>query len=196
MSAIPAAPAAVTGLRDRWRSIVFESRRALGWPGAVGLALAVIGIALLGTVSPALHLEANQFVSRAAANREQRAAQRVEQLNAPSGAQVVQHFVEGFPALTSQVDDLAFLVQQAAGSGVQLARADYQLRNEPALGLVRYQVNLPVQARYATLRSFIAAVLNARPNASLDELALERKDGEMIDARVRFTFVYRSGDVN
>jgi hypothetical protein len=154
----------------------------------------LLGSALVVGLAPALQDRAEQLASDAVASREQRAQNRVEQLSAPSGAEVVQHFLESFPPVTQQVDDLAFLVKEAKAAGVQLARADYNLRAEPTLGLTTYQVNLPVQARYATLRRFTAGVLNARQNAALDELSLERKEGDEIQARVRFTFVYRSGN--
>jgi hypothetical protein len=194
-SALPAAPRRPgPGLEDRLRTAWFELQRLLGLSGAIGIGLLLAGAALLTGLAPALQQNARQLTTAAATSRDERAQQRVEQLSAPSGAEVVQRFVEGFPPATQQVDDLAFLVQQAKAAGVQLARADYQMRTEATLGLVRYQVNLPVQARYATLRRFVAAVLNARPNAALDELTLERKEGDDIEARVRFTFVYRSGD--
>jgi hypothetical protein len=192
------APAAVRrarpGLADRLHTAWFELRRAVGWAGAVGVGLMLVGTALMVGLAPALQNRAEQLASDAVASREQRAQHRVEQLSAPSGAEVVQHFLDGFPPATQQVDDLAFLVHEAKVAGVQLARADYNLRAEPTLGLTYYQVNLPVQARYATLRRFTAGVLNARPNAALDELSLERKEGDEIQARVRFTFVYRSGN--
>jgi hypothetical protein len=192
------APAAVRrarpGLADRLHTAWFELHRAVGWTGAAGIGLLLLGTALVVGLAPALQDSAEQLASDAVANREQRAQHRVEQLSAPSGAEVVQRFLEGFPPATQQVDDLAFLVQEAKAAGVQLARADYNLRAEPTLGLTYYQVNLPVQARYATLRRFTAGVLNARQNAALDELSLERKEGDEIQARVRFTFVYRSGD--
>jgi hypothetical protein len=50
-----------------------------------------------------------------------------------------------------------------------------------------------VQSQYGALKDFIADVLRALPNASMDDLRMSRSNAgsTTLDTVVRFTFVYR-----
>jgi hypothetical protein len=110
----------------------------------------------------------------------------------PVGDQV-REFIVAFPPLTRNADDLDAVFQSAKQHNVALLKGEYQLKQEPHAPLVTYTATFPVQSQYGALKDFIADVLRALPNASMDDLRMSRSNAgsTTLDTVVRFTFVYR-----
>lgn len=173
---------------DRWLTWRFEARRLLGTPGLLGVALLVTA-ALIVATTPAI--DSDEATPKAPPAK--RAGHE------PSGkvgaAPVAPGTLPGlFPAFSQSADDIATIIARARDSNLTLGSAEYQVGStEPGGGFVRYQVLLPVKDKYASIRRFIALVLNSVPNAALREIHVERPtvDGDVLDARVRFELIYR-----
>jgi hypothetical protein len=105
----------------------------------------------------------------------------------------VDEFVAGFPPILSNASDLEQVFLSASHYKLQLTKGEYkykQVANEP---LVSYTATFPLHADYGSIRDFSADVLQALPNASMEELHMVRSsaDSIMLEAVIRFTFVYR-----
>ena len=94
---------------------------------------------------------------------------------------------------TQMAADLGAIYASAGRQKLDLLKGEYQLKAEPGSPFVTYAVTLPVHAEYGPVKAFASNVLIDLPHASLDELRLSRDtaQGEMLDAVVRFTLVYR-----
>ena len=100
----------------------------------------------------------------------------------------------GLPAADAALQAVALVHRSAAAHGVALSHGEYRVLRESGARWLRYQVNLPAQAPYPALRAWVAEVMNAVPNASLDELGLRREDAAQptLDARLRFTLYLKA----
>lgn len=107
--------------------------------------------------------------------------------------QQLSEFLASFPPLSQNPEDLRRLFESAAHHKVQLPRGEYLFKNEANTPLMTVTVTLPLSADYASTKAFSAEVLEAVPNASLDELRLSREaaGNEVLESQVRFSFVYR-----
>lgn len=167
-----------------------ESVLRMGLPGLVGALLA--GAAAVWAVlvlMPATEARerAEQQVLRAQAQAV--AVERGEFQPEPPAARRVQDFhaaLSAQPAATAAIDRL---YAAADAEGISLARGEYALVVEQGGDMARYQVQLPLRARYAQLRRFLDAALASVPGLALEDLDLQRaavSDSEL-DARVRLT---------
>lgn len=108
-------------------------------------------------------------------------------------AEQVDEFVTGFPPILSNSGDLDQVFLSASHYKLQLTKGEYkfkQVTNEP---LVSYTATFPLNADYGSIRDFSADVLQAIPHASMEELHMARSsaDSTLLEAVIRFTFVYR-----
>lgn len=87
-------------------------------------------------------------------------------------------------------DRLARVHTIARSLGIEIKRADYRLSSQPQRRLDRYQMSVPIQASYPTLRAFVTTVLRELPTLSLEQIQLQRKDvaDGAVEAQVSFTF--------
>jgi hypothetical protein len=109
----------------------------------------------------------------------------------PDPATQMTRFRDWFPQGARNVEDLRVLFRLAHQQQVQLLRGDYVAGRQSETRLATYDVVLPVRARYAAIRAFVASVLNELPHASLVDLRMERASGDLLDARVHLTLFYR-----
>lgn len=96
------------------------------------------------------------------------------------------HFARG----ERLADRLARVYTIAHSLNVEMKHADYRLIGQPDRKIDRYQMILPVQGSYPTVRAFITASLREMPTMSLDQVQFQRKnvgDGA-VDAQITFTF--------
>ncbi|MDH5331633.1 MAG: hypothetical protein OEW27_16955, partial [Aquincola sp.] len=77
---------------------------------------------------------------------------------------------------------------------VNLPKGEYVLKAEPNTPLVSFTATFPVRNEYGAIKAFTADVLTTLPHVSMDDLRLARNDAGtgVLDAVIRFTFVYRS----
>jgi hypothetical protein len=110
----------------------------------------------------------------------------------PVGEQVGE-FVAVFPPLSQNPSDLDEVFQSAKRRNVALLQGEYQLKQQANAPLVIYTATFPVRTDYASIKQFAADVLRARPNASMDELRMNRSSSgsAALESVIRFSFVYR-----
>lgn len=108
-------------------------------------------------------------------------------------AEQVDDFVAALPPLDTSTDDLEHLFDSAKKHNLDLPRGEYKLQQEVNAPLTSYTAILPVHGDYGAIRDFCADVLRDLPNASMEELRMARSsaEGTVLDAVIRFTFVYR-----
>ncbi len=147
----------------------------LGPIGLLGVVLIVLAAAeTLGTALPA-YREADELAARIA---ERRAAPRLaHQIDEGPGSDPVAQLVafeRYFPVrgeLTRAVDRIH---RMAAAQELTLVRGDYRLESDRELGIMRYQITLPVNGRYSKIKGFTRQLLQEIPYASLDGISIQR----------------------
>ncbi|WP_374354702.1 hypothetical protein [Chitinimonas sp.] len=105
----------------------------------------------------------------------------------------VADFYKHFPKLATLPDQLAALDAAAESSDLAINESHYQLQPVSGLALQRYQVDLPLEGDYPSLRRFLNKVLSEAPNAVLDEVRFERDEqSDVVTARLRLSYHYQS----
>ncbi|MDE2081233.1 MAG: hypothetical protein KGI90_07765 [Burkholderiales bacterium] len=172
-------------------------REARGWglPGIVGLMSLIAAAVLGGVVVPG---EQAGLRAEASALHEARrhAALAARQRRALPAPDLWVQFRETFPGAGARNQRVAQLLTSAAAAGVQAQRSDLRVADEPALGLVRLRVLLPVTGTYADVRRFVDEALRGDPALSLDRLRLERRDTVSAELRgeLQWSLWMRSAD--
>jgi hypothetical protein len=118
-----------------------------------------------------------------------------EARKAKSGAPEAVDFDRFFKRPERETDWLRKLHDLAAQQGIALNQASYATVAEADLGLVRYQVTLPVQATYPQVRRFVASLLNEIPVLALESVTFERKEptAPVVDAQLKLTLFLPAG---
>ncbi|MDP2833554.1 MAG: GspMb/PilO family protein [Pseudomonadota bacterium] len=153
--------------------VIFQFTR-LGWPGALG---AVLLLAALAT-----DLLVNLGLEEEVATRQAQAASRAL---LPAAAERQKKPIT-LPRERAEIA-LPRLFAAARRHGLSLDEGRYAETGKP--GESRFlRIDLPVIARYSTLRAFLAEVLDENPALLLESLELRRDDigATELDARLRF----------
>jgi hypothetical protein len=150
-----------------------------------GLAVVLLGVAatLHLAVLPPLQARLDRLLAEAATARPLAAGP------AEDAGRQLQTFYRHFGNGDTLPDHLARLYQVARSTGITLRQAEYRLVRERDSHLKRYQIVLPIQGSYPSVRLFVSATLEALPNAALDQVSFERRriDDRSVDAQVRLT---------
>lgn len=176
------APARLAMLRWRWH-------RHAGWPGALALALLGLALAVLVLLRPWVEAERHELLRAHVARLDAAARGRSA---APAATRDPRDALrDSLPGLEHRGRVIARFLGLAARAHVELARAEYAIEEqEPALS--RLRVAVPVSAGYSKTRGFVAAVLDAMPNAALDSVEMEAAgDGAALDSRLHFSLYFR-----
>ncbi|MDY7545095.1 hypothetical protein QN360_05760 [Glaciimonas sp. CA11.2] len=167
--------------------------RRLGMKGLIGLVLIIFTLLAVLVVTPRLQqttrrLQLQTAVQQKALNRDR----RIKKV-APKSIDQLAQFNDWFPTINQNAGDLRRVLDEASKAKLDINKGDYQISTEASTEFIKYEIVFPVKANYSTLRSFVAGVLNAVPNASLAELHMERPaaSNDMLDARIHFTLFYR-----
>jgi hypothetical protein len=162
-----------------------------GWLATAGLMLMLLALALQFLWVDGLH-------ARNAALREELGAQRRGPLQKPKekedATQRQATFYASLPESGNALEAIGILNQAAARNQVSLISAEYRATRQGSGPLLRYQVSVPLHADYVHLHAWLSQVMNALPNAALDELTLKRENAgmEALDARMHFTIYFRA----
>jgi Tfp pilus assembly protein PilO len=178
-------------LRVAFSHFAWAVRRAivrLGWPGLAGLGLLAfsLGFALLVTQPERERLtELTSEYARLSAQ----VRVRGPKAEVPTVRGQLSGFYAFFPLTESVPAALGRVHKAARNHRLTLEKGEYKLSREQGFPVQRYQVTLPVVGQYAQVRGFVNSVLDAVPNAAVDELILKRKDiaAGQLEARVRFS---------
>ena len=148
-----------------------------GTPGAGALAALLLALLLGGWLAPQWRVQAD------AARRAARVA-----LVAAGPLPAAPKPQPQLPAVGEASERVADLLRLAARHGVDVARTQQQ-RSEQNGPLPRLQVGLNARGRYAELRGFIAAALQADPGLALDSLQWRRAGAgvDLLEAELQWS---------
>jgi hypothetical protein len=172
-----------------WRRL----HRRLGHYVIAALVMALCALALGGWALQLNAAEAN-LRQLALAQRSTTSELKVQApFKRPSMDQQMDSLVESFPPLSQSPADLKAVFQSASHSNIRLLKGDYQFKNDSHSALVVLSASFPLHASYGSTKEFAADVLRAVPNASMDELRMERSAANVseLESSIRFSFVYR-----
>lgn len=144
-----------------------QCRARLGAAGLCGIAIAVAGVAThAGLVQPRASELAALAVPAAGASP--------VAMPRPETAEAATRFAARLPAAGSLPDWLEHIEAAASTAGVTLERTEYRVSNDPAAGLARYQITLPVKGAYPQVRAFASALLETVPVLAITSLDMKR----------------------
>ena len=108
----------------------------------------------------------------------------------------IDRFRSAFPAVATIPVALADLSRLATEHRVVLASGDYRLVEESPLGMLRYEVRYPVRGAWRDVFTLLAAMLNAVPGLSLDEVVFKRESqgAAEVDAQLRLSLFFVAGE--
>lgn len=86
-------------------------------------------------------------------------------------------------------------MQVAEARGVEISGTEYRLVRGKDLQLARYEMVLPLRARYPELRGFIADALRVVPALALVDVAIKREgvESELLEASLKFNLYLKEG---
>lgn len=166
--------------------------RAVGWPGAVGIALLVAAVGLYGVVLTERSAKLATLKKEGASLRERIDRAAKSGIPVSSSADELQKFY-GFFATGGATDWLDKLYAAADTAGLTLDQGEYRTVPDKTGKLIRYQVTLPVKGSYGQIRRFVDLALVEVPIASLDDISFKREaiGATQLEARVKLTLFLR-----
>lgn len=164
-------------------------RHGWAWPLAAVLGLAAF-ISYLMVLAPgwriheAARLELAQEVKRLTEPAGE--TQSGQSLNGQQRLHILQAGLSASPDTGELVRRMAALAQ---AEQINLSQGEYQQHVNTGIGVTRVQISQPVRASYPQLRRYVEAVLQAIPNASLDQVVARRDNvGQtQVEARLKWS---------
>jgi hypothetical protein len=156
----------------------------LGVPGVLGLSLMLFNFSFyLGSIAPDQEGLAILKQQRSALLEDSPSARGRVADAASSAPSILRP-----PSLNQIPELLRSVFSLAAQHGVVIDRATYSLSEKD--GPPRIELDLPLQASYPILRSFLADVDRLKPAPAIDELTIKRRQASdaMIDATLRLSW--------
>ena len=160
---------------------------------------AAAGLAAL-MAAAALHWGYSQRVREQAAQARAESAQTLQRAQAvqsrpslpPQDPQVA--FSSAFPDPQERESRLAALLELAQAMGLNARQIELRVQPEPALGLQRYQIRMPLESSYAAQRQFIDQALAADPALALMSLRMRRPNAQtdLVKTQLDFALLMRS----
>jgi Tfp pilus assembly protein PilO len=162
----------------------------LGAPAGFALCAVAVAALLQFQLRPAQE-RAREDLQR----RQVRAEQAARAASSAGQATPRDPLAQALPDVAARGQDVGALLATAKRSKLVVDRADYTVESVSGAPLTRLHANLPVTGSYSDVRKFIAEVLNAMPNATLESLQLERPDTQaaQLQATLRIVLFYRTG---
>lgn len=175
----------------RWQ--VARWGRRLGWPGVVGVALAVYAVVLYGAALLPSAMQLAEKQQQLAALQAEVVRQATEP-DAPSAEARLAAFYQSFPAPDSAPVWLEKLYAAAGKESLVLDSADYKLTPDKSGRLMRYAISLPVRGSYLQVRRFMRAALEENPALAVSDIHLKRDaiGSPSVDARLQFVLYLRA----
>jgi hypothetical protein len=87
-------------------------------------------------------------------------------------------------------EQLAKLYEIAKANGLEMQRAEYRMTSVSGSKLDRYQVVVPMQGSYSTIRAFVSSALRDLPTMSVDQVQFQRKaiGDSVVDGQISVSF--------
>lgn len=165
--------------------------RGLGWSASIGLICGVLALA-------------SWWQTRVVAQNQQAVAVQLRTARAKAALPLLQEappdierqlaaFYAYLPAHEAIPDQLKRLINVADKNAVTLAQGDYKPQPDTGADFQRFQIILPVKARYANIQGFIIGALKALPSLTLESLTFKREliDSEQVEARIQFMLLVK-----
>jgi hypothetical protein len=157
----------------------------------LGIGLAAAALALHGLAVQPLQLRLAELQDQREAPREGTLARLGDELARDDEPQAqLAGFYSFFAKEGPLTERLASVHATARRLGLEMKRGDYRLNSQPDRKLNRYQMVLPIQGPYTSIRGFVTTVLREQPTLALEQIVFQRKaigDGA-VDAQVTFAF--------
>lgn len=165
--------------------------RRIGWPMLVTVALIIVSAIVHAVLIPAARqrtAESRQAITQFRQNSAE--SKQGQLLNARN-----QQFRDRLGPVGERSESLKVLFAEAAAQGLTLSQADYHLLVDEDGGYQKLQITLPLKGAYPKVRSFVDAVLQKLPAASLDEMSFHRSSvkNPNVEARLKFTLYLKEG---
>ncbi len=178
-------PAGLLGALDTHGRSLWNSLRALGWPGGLAaLCLALAGV-LAQQLTPRWQAQTEEWAAQEARLRRGLRSQAAVAAAAESPAALL----ETLPPAHERQQRLADLLEIGLRLGLVQQRSEQRVNVDAPTGLERLRVHMPVQGSYAQLRQYLGAALAHDPALSLDVLRLRRpqRESPMLQAELVWT---------
>ncbi len=172
----------------RWQWHLHRLFSQIGLAGLAGVVLLVSAMALyFATVQPGIKEIARM---KAQLGRLHGSPQTSRQYAPAEELALFYNFFPGRGILAEQVRTVQKL---AAKNELLFERIDYKLAPVTGTPLWRYQMSFPLTTDYATLRHYVADVLQALPNSALENVDMQRSDvkAEVLDAKINLVLYFR-----
>lgn len=174
--------------------LAWEGRRVwrgLGWSASIGLVCGALAIA-------------SWWQTRVVAQNRQTVAIQLHTarvkaalpppLEAPPDIErQLAAFYAYLPAHEAIPDQLRRLINVAEKNTVTLAQGDYKPQPDSGADFERFQIILPVKARYMNIQGFIVGALKELPSLTLESIAFKREliDSEHVEAQIQFMLLVK-----
>ena len=155
----------------------------------VGLALAVASQAYLWLAVEPLQ-QRIEALQRERNSKPQAELVRIDHALETSPRQQLASFYGFFARGKNVTEQLAKLYDVAKANGLEMQRADYRMTSVSGAKLDRYQIVVPMQGSYSTIRAFVSAALRELPTMSVDQVQFQRKaiGDNTVDGQISFSF--------
>ena len=160
----------------------------LGKAGVIGLGLMLFNLSFyIGSVAP--DREALADFERQRAELRERSSQAI----AGAADESAGSAAAPLPMLNQVPELLRSVYLLATQRGLAIDRASYALSEKE--GLLRIEINLPMQTSYLVLRSFLTDVGGLKPPPAIDELTMKRRQvgDSLIEATLRLSWQLAPG---
>lgn len=164
---------------------VRQLNHRLGWQGLLGCFLVAGSLAALPLVITMM-AESHSIRDDAQLLRES-VATRTDVLQRDDPAAQLQELYKSFPGSDFLANSLQKIYAAAMENNIVLTQGDYSLIEAEANLIQRYEVSIPVRAKYSQVRGFLSHVLREK-NIALLNMSLVRNTptDSAIDAQLRF----------
>ena len=162
-------------------------RQELGAVGMVSLAMVAASIVFLFFILKPLEAR-NRALAEQVLSGSGRGQVPSERTPAATPAAKVAAFYEFLKSGKQTTDWLDRLYAAAQRAGVELRSAEYRMQST-GTRIERYEIRLPLRARYAQIRVFVDSALADIPMLSLDDIKFkrERAADSAVEAELRLT---------
>lgn len=162
-------------------------RQELGTLGIVSLAMVAASTVFLFFVLKPLEVR-NRALAEQVLSGSERAQTTARRAPAATPAAKVAAFYEFLKSGKQPTDWLERLYAAAQRTGVEMHSAEYRMQST-GTRIERYEIKLPLRARYAQIRTFVDSALADIPMLSLDDIKFkrERAADSVVEAELRLT---------
>lgn len=174
----------------RWQWHLQRIIAAAGLPGLLGAAMMVAAVLLQFMLVQPVSADIDR---RQAALAELRSQPAIAPQAAPE--QQLAGFYGTFPQPQALSQQLRTLHEVTESHQLFMGKVDYKLSDVGGTPLKRYAVSYSLVTDYPSLRVYLAEVLQALPNAALEDIELERfsEGAQMLEARLGLVLYFHEG---